>query len=140
MSTPSERTWQDYAEALGPPVYRAVGQEPRQIFGTHGDPPVSVDLSFGDWGALLVVETSLRPIDDRRMFSLMIMNMEPTYPLTITEEGLTVIVDGHATAFRMLRIDDDVWSAVAPVGDRWVCLRGIGVPAEGIAIEHVDAG
>jgi hypothetical protein len=68
------------------------------------------------------------------------MNMELRYPLTITEEGITVIGDGHTTAFRMLRIDDDVWSAVAPFGDRWVCLRGIGIPAEDIEIETVDGG
>jgi hypothetical protein len=138
LSTHDDTTWQDLAKALGPPVYRAAGKVPRESFGAHGDPPVSVDLSFGDWGALLVVETSVEPVDDRRMLSLMIMNVEPTYPLTITEENVTVIVDGHATAFRMLRLEDDVWAAVAAVGDRWVLVRGIGVPAEGIAIEQVE--
>lgn len=101
---------------------------------------MSVDLSFGDWGGLLVVETSLEPIHDRRILSLMIMNLEPAYPLTIAEENMTVVVDGHAAAFRMLRLNDDVWSAVAAVGDRWVLIRGIGIPAEGIAIEQIEAG
>ena len=140
MIAPSGRTWQDNAEALGPPVYRAVGQEARQSFGARGDPPVSIDLSFGDWGALLVVETSLEPIDDRRILSMLMMNMELRYPLTITEESITVIVDGHPTEFLMLRIDDDLWSAVAPVGDRWICLRGMGIPAEHIEIETVHGG
>lgn len=139
LSTPSTRTWQDYVEALGPPVYRACGQEPRPSFGSHGDPPVSVSLGFGDWGALLVVETSLQPIDDSRILVEMLMDTEPNYPLTIREENITVALDGIPTPFRKLGIEDRRWSVVAPVGDRWVYLRGLGTQADDVAIEKLGA-
>ena len=96
-----------------------------------------MNLGFGRWGALLVVETSLELVEDRRILTEMLMNAEPTYPLHVTEEHLNVVVDGQSTAFRMLRMDDDLWSAVAPIGERWVYLRGMGIPATDIAIEHV---
>ncbi len=75
MSTPGTRTWRDYVAAIGPPVYRVPGQEPRVSFGAHGDPPTSVSLSFGKWGALLVVETSLESIGDQRILTELIIGM-----------------------------------------------------------------
>ena len=140
VSTPGTPTWRDYVEALGPPVYRVSGQEPRASFGAHGDLPTAVSLSFGELGALLVVETSLESIDDRRILTEMIMNVEPTYPLVIRQEGMTVVVDGRTTDFRVLRIEDDLWSATALVGNRCVYLRGIGVPSVNIAIEQLVIG
>ncbi len=77
MSTASKKTWQDYVEALGPARLSVCGQEPRLSFGAHGDPPRAVNLSFGDWGALLVVETSVEPIDDAGILMEMMMNAEP---------------------------------------------------------------
>lgn len=132
--------WQDFVEALGPPVYRVCGQEPRLGFGAHGNPPRAVNLSFGDWGALVVVETSVEPIGDSRILMEMMMNAEPEYPLTVSETTISVVVDRNTTSFRMLCMEDDRWSAVAPVADRWVSLRGLGVRPERIAIESLHTG
>ncbi len=133
------RTWRDFADALGPPVYRARGQEPRESFGVHDDPPKSVSLSFGDWGRLLAVETSLHLVKDRRVLVDMIMNFDATYPLTVTESRATLLVDGEPTDFRLLVVNDELWSAVAMVGERCVYLRGLGIPVDDVAIERVES-
>ncbi len=53
---------------------------------------------------------------------------------------MRVVVDGRSTDFRVLRIEDDLWSVTAPVGKRWVYLRGIGIPAINIEIEQREIG
>jgi len=132
------------AVALGPPIYGLAGQRPLDGFGSHGvnNETTALRLYFGTKGRRqrLGVETTTEPVDEFSMLSQLVVFVHDkhNYPLTIEERTAFVEIDGVVVEYRILAVGDQLWCGAAPVGDRWVFLKGEDVPAGGIRVEPIN--
>ena len=132
------------ALAIGPPVYGLAGQRPLDEFGSSrtNSETTALLLYFGTKGRpqRLGVQTTTEAVDDFAMLIqlVMLVHDKHSYPLTIEERTASVEIDAVIVRFRILAVADDLWCGAAPVGDRWVFLRGEGVPPGGVRIEPIN--
>ena len=132
------------ALALGPPIYGLAGQKPLAEFGSSwtNDETTALMLYFGPkgWRPLLGVQTTTEPVHEATPLLYLVGAREDkhSYPLTIDERTVSVDVDTVAVEFRILAIGEDLWSGAAAVADRWVLLKGVGLPAGGIQLDQIN--
>ena len=94
-------------------------------------------LYFGKKGRRqrLGLETRTEPVEDTRLLLHLVASVDDKhgYPLTIEERTTSVEVDAVVVDYRILAVGDDLWCGASPVGERWLFLKGVGVPAGGDA-------
>jgi hypothetical protein len=138
-------SWQQIAATLGAPIYGILGLEPESSHGWSGPDasPTRLQLNFGP-ANLLAVTTSVQPTDAqtmlRRFGSQIAGSLDLLeFPITIEERLATLLVDGEYVEFQVLGVGVDLWFATAAVHDRWISLRGQGLPIGDFAVHSIDS-
>jgi hypothetical protein len=101
----------------------------------------SLSLGFGTPENELSVETSTKPRSDHLIIHLMLMTFPFDYAgfqATVEERVVPIQIMGEVVDFRALTLTKDWWCGTHKFGDRFICLRGLGITYDDIEIEQID--